>query len=142
MKNFYIDYKEKLQKEFDNFPMFFAFSEKQFKEGVAKLGFDNEDKSLKGVLVSIGAGGHIRTSDKQAYMDLVDKMHKRLKTALKDENFLLEALIYEMNNYEFSYSGNFEEILNSLGLEEKKLTEKQKAVCVKAKKEYFETIIN
>ncbi|NYC95062.1 hypothetical protein DFN09_003049 [Clostridium acetobutylicum] len=40
MNNKYIEMKRKHQKEVNNFPMFFAFSKEQFKEGMKKLGLE------------------------------------------------------------------------------------------------------
>jgi len=36
--NSYLELKEKHQKEVNEFPMFFAFNDKQFKEGMKKFG--------------------------------------------------------------------------------------------------------
>ena len=46
--------KEKHEKEINNFPLMFAFSKKQFAEGMQKLGLKetNTDK-----IISIGVGG-------------------------------------------------------------------------------------
>ena len=38
-KNEYVNLIRKQEKEFNNFPMFFAYNEKQYKEGKQTLGF-------------------------------------------------------------------------------------------------------
>ena len=42
-ENLYQIIKEKHQKEFDEFPVAFAFSDEQFKEGMKKLGLNEND---------------------------------------------------------------------------------------------------
>ena len=55
--NRYAELREKHQKEFDKFPMKFAFSDKQFKEAMESLGLTENDTDK---IIGIGAGGFIR----------------------------------------------------------------------------------
>ena len=55
----YSAFKKSKQQKVDEFPMIFAFSQEQLEEGKARLGVtDNKE------LLSIGAGGFIRKSDR------------------------------------------------------------------------------
>lgn len=70
-KNLYREYTEKRQKEVNDFPMFFAFNDKQFEEGMQKLGFENMD-NLKDKIIGLSCGGYIRKSDKDSYLKLIN----------------------------------------------------------------------
>ena len=60
----YNELREKHQKEVNDFPIGFAFSDKQFEEQMQKLGLDPDDTSK---VISIGGGGFIRKTDLKAF---------------------------------------------------------------------------
>ena len=60
--NIYKTMKDHHQNEINNFPMFFAFNQEQFNEGMESLGLNpNETNKIS----SIGAGGYIRKTDSE-----------------------------------------------------------------------------
>src|SRR5690606_13905636 len=63
MANAYKDLKDKLQKEFNEFPTFFAFNDVQFLEGLDKFGLGYDDLHE---IASLGGGGYYRKSDTAA----------------------------------------------------------------------------
>ena len=74
--NRYKEIKEKHQKEIKNFPIFFAFSEEQFQDGMKKLDL-NENEVDK--IVSIGAGGYIKKDDVKKFNEMMSRSRKGIK---------------------------------------------------------------
>ena len=74
----YLELKQRQQKEVNDFPFGFAFSNQQFKEMMEKFGLKETDTDK---IYSIGAGGYIRKSDSNAF----DEMFKRHRKEIEDE---------------------------------------------------------
>ena len=89
---------------------FFAFSNKQFEEGLKKL--ETDTKSI----LSMGAGGYVlRTHAKD--LDALFTRHKQeLKENRKSRKNLLESLVYQLRNHEFCITYDTSDALESLGL--------------------------
>ena len=81
-ENQYLEMKQAHQKEVNNFPVFFAFSKDQFKEGIERLGLTENDTDK---IYSIGGGGYIRKADSKAFNDLFDKQDKELNKAIEND---------------------------------------------------------
>jgi hypothetical protein len=92
MKNAYLALKRKHQEEVNNFPMMFAFSNKQFAEGMAKLGLTENDTDK---IYSIGGGGYIRKTDSEALSEMFDRHNKEMKNAI-DSDLTGEGFIFDM----------------------------------------------
>lgn len=107
----YITLKESQQEQVNNFPMIFAFSNKQLEQGCEKLGV----KDAESELYSIGAGGFIRKKDSKDFNALIARLDEEMQEALKDYNFLYDALSYELGNHEYCITTNPEPALNVLG---------------------------
>jgi hypothetical protein len=128
----YRDLKEKQRKEFSTFPIFFAFSEEQFKEGKNKLNVvDNNE------LISIAGGGFIRKEDKENFNNLFSKITDELKEYLKNNGNLLDAMEYELANHEYCVNYDHETTLDVLGLSFDTMTDEQKEIFKTAKKNYL-----
>jgi hypothetical protein len=108
----YHELKERQQSEINNFPLLFAFNEKQLAEGCDRLGVLEPEKEL----YSIGAGGYVRRGDSAKFNALINRLGEELEAAIKEPAFLLDALIYELENHEYIYTGNPEPALSALGL--------------------------
>ena len=107
----YSIFKRAKQQKVNEFPMMFAFSKEQLEEGKAKLGVtDNKE------LLSIGAGGFIRKSDKNEFDNLFIQLDKELSENLNDDEFLYDAFLYEIANHEYCYSCDLTDSLEVLGL--------------------------
>ena len=120
--NKYDEFKKKQHDEFNKFPMAFAFSDQQFKEGLEKLGLTENDKDK---IIGIGQGGFIRESDKEAYINLRRKQSKEFDEAIKSdttgENFIKDMFESELANHEYGYTGDLTETLAALGLTMKEI---------------------
>lgn len=115
--NAYLEMKERHQKEFNEFPMKFAFSDKQFEEGMRELGLEPTDTDK---VYSLGeTGGFYRRSD-------AEKLHEMLKRHTEEEDaaiaadtdgtgYAYEMFYYELGDHEYSYTYDTEDTLNALG---------------------------
>lgn len=109
--NKYIELKDRHQKEVNEFPMMFAFSQEQFEEGMKKLGVTSKEE-----LVSIGYGGFVRKTDAKAYVQLIKRMDDEDREAMKDPEYCYEMFRYELSNHEFCITYDYTDTLNALGL--------------------------
>ena len=110
----YTQQKQRHKEEFGKLEgIFFAFSNSQFKEGMEKVGLSENDTHL--IYSMGGTGGYIRKDKNQAMKDLLDRQGKEREALKKDKKALVKALVYELNNHEFSYTGDFTDALEALG---------------------------
>ncbi|MDR1020165.1 MAG: hypothetical protein LBL73_05355 [Synergistaceae bacterium] len=114
----YSDMKERHEQEINAFPMVFAFSVKQFEEGMAKLGLTPEDTDK--VYKFGGTGGFYRRSDSPALKELFDRHEKETQDALDGDStgdgFIFEMFDYELSNHEYVVSGDASYTLDMIGL--------------------------
>ena len=75
----YREMRERQQKEFNAFPLAFAFNEDQFEQGMNRLGLDVSETDK---IYSIGAGGFMRKSDSEAFHEMFDRFDKERNDAL------------------------------------------------------------
>jgi hypothetical protein len=130
----YQEYKNFDKNWIDNFPIFFAFNDEQFLEGMKKINFTKGTDKL----VSIGAGGYLKKADYPQFLENLKNGKKRLKTLLKNNTFFKEAIQYELNNHEYCITMDETDALNVFGLTREKLTEKQIEILNKTKSEIME----
>jgi len=113
--NKYLEMKKRHQEEVNNFPMFFAFNEKQFDEGMRSLGLAPTEKSK---ICRVGStGGYILKTDSDKLYDMLSRHEVEMKDAIKtDDDFIFEMFRYELDNHEYSYTGEISDTLSALGL--------------------------
>jgi len=97
-------------KELNDFPMAFAFSNEQFAEGLEKLGI-TKDEAL-----SIPGNGFIRKTDGEAFTELFRRHNQEMAEALTHDDFMVQAIEYELGNHEYCITYNPEPALDALGL--------------------------
>ena len=137
--NKYYELKSKIQKEFDEFPFGFAFSNEQFEKMKEELGAKDNSE-----LISIGAGGYIRKADEKALDELVNGKEKRIKEEIeKDltgEGFIKDMFLYELANHEYCITYELDDTLDALDLtyEEVMKDPRLKLGLQLAKQEYLE----
>lgn len=142
MKNRYAELRERQQKEFDKFPIKFAFTDEQFKKSMEELGLKETDTDK---IVSIGSvGGFIRLSDKEKLLELVKRLDTELEEEIsKDltgEGFIKDMFKYELANHEYIISRELDDTLSACGLSMEVIQENPplfKGLQL-AKKEYLE----
>lgn len=113
--NKYMELKNKIQKEVDEFPIGFAFSNEQFEKMKEELGVKEDSE-----LLSIGAGGFIRKTDKEAFNELFNNKAKRIDEAIAEdktgEGFIKDMFLYELANHEYCITYDLEDTLYALDL--------------------------
>ena len=114
--NRYAEMKQRQQQEFSAFPMQFAFSDKQFIEGMAALGLEPTDTDK---VYKAPGGGFYRREDGQRLKEMMDRFDRELQEAIAadetGEGFIYEMFLYELDNHEYSYTGDMSDALDALG---------------------------
>lgn len=115
--NKYLELHERQQAEIEAFPMFFAFNNKQFDEGMRSLGLQPDEV---GKIYSIGAGGFIRKTDSAALHEMLGRHSAEMQAAVDadetGEGFIFDMFNYELANHEYGYTHDPEPTLECLGL--------------------------
>ena len=133
----YRELTSKHQKEVNALPIMFAFSNKQFEEGMRnQLGLDpNEtDKIYK-----LGStGGFYKKSDAPLLKETFDRHALELQEAMKDDDFVLDMFEYEMGNHEYQISRDKEEVINACGLDLDEMDERLERLWKQARKHFLD----
>lgn len=139
--NSYVEMKERHQKEVNEFPMNFAFSDEQFKRAMEELGLTENDLDK---VVSIGAGGFIRKADVKAYKEMGERQYKEFREAIEKDKvgdgFIKEMFLYELANHEYIITREIDDTLDALGLTDNDIRNNNnlRTGLLLAEKEYLE----
>lgn len=112
-KQEYMDVRSRHQKEFDEFPIVYAFNDQQLKEALEKLGAKKEE-----CISVFGHGDIVRREDADKLIQLLDRQREELLQRMRDDPIFAEAaFLYEMDNHEYAinYSGD-EDVLDCFGI--------------------------
>lgn len=140
--NAYAEMKKKHQQEVNDFPMFFAFSDKQFAEGMKSLGLEPEDTDK--IYSLRGTGGFYRKSDSQKLHDMFARHEQERKDAIEadqtGEGFIYEMFDYELANHEYGYTRDCGPAFDALGLTVEEIRADKRMIngLNKARKEQIE----
>lgn len=116
----YLDLMKKHEQELTDFPIAYAFSDKQLQEALAKLGATKEEC----VTVS-GHGDIMKRTDVPAFFAMMKRHKEELAEAMKDEDFAEAAFLYEMDNHEYAINWDGDaDVLACFDLNEKTLVER------------------
>ena len=125
----YLELKQRQQKEVNEFPFGFAFSNEQFKDMMKKFGLKEKDTDK---IYSIGAGGYIRKTDSEAMHDMFKRHRKEIENEIKNDKdgtgFIYEMFRYELSNHEYCVTYDIEPTLDALGLTLEEINKNQKLV--------------
>lgn len=109
----YQEMKQSHSLDIDNFQgIFFAFNKEQFIEGMQKIGLTINDKNK---IYSIGCGGYILKSKFDEFSAMLERHQKEVNELKQDEDLLLSALVYELQNHEYCISYDCQPALEALG---------------------------
>lgn len=105
----YAEYRKQEQEEYNKLPIFWAFSKEQFKQAMEERGLTENDTDKIYRFSSLTGGFYLKTDAPiiKAYFERPD----RLTELLKNEEFVLEAFNYEMDNHEYAinhYQGDYD----------------------------------
>jgi len=134
--NSYIKFKEKKQKEVDNFPIFYAFNNKQLEDNLKKLGVNKKD------IVSIGYGGFIKKADRHAFYKMFDEHKKEFDEQVKSDEFVYNMFQYELANHEYCITYDINDTLDALDLTLEQINEDKRLfeLLTRAKKDYLKNV--
>lgn len=109
-----IDYQSMKQRHADELNsfdgIFFAFSNKQFEEGLAKVGGTAKD------LCRLPGGGFIRKDRSNAFSGMFKRHEAERKACMSNRKALLDALSHELANHEYCITLDPTDALEALGL--------------------------
>lgn len=112
--NTYTILKAKHEKEFNDFPMMFAFSNQQFGEGMKKLELEPSDTDK--IYKFGGSGGYYKRTDSERLSTMLNSHDAEMKEAMNDEQFIFDMFDYELANHEYNYTYDVSDTLSALGL--------------------------
>ena len=115
MKNRYRELRERQQSEFNKFPIKYAFTDEQLKNGLKELGLKETDTDK---VVSIGlGGGFVKKTDVNNLLKMVKKHKSELIEVIsKDktgEGFIKEMFLYELGNREYCITRELDETIDA-----------------------------
>lgn len=94
----YLDLQEKHRQELNDFPIAYAFNEKQLEEALDKLGATKEE-----CVTVYGHGDIMKRTDVKEFKDMLRRHTLETYDALKaDKEFAQAAFEYEMDNHEYA----------------------------------------
>lgn len=131
----YLDLMKKQENELTNFPIAYAFDEKQLAEALEKLGAERSE-----CVTVFGHGDIVKKEDAPKLVAMLKRHTKEVQEALADEEFAEAAFLYEMDNHEYAinWTGD-EDVLACFGLTEKKLDEMNlRGAYFRARKSHME----
>lgn len=116
----YHDLKKKHEKEISDFPIAFAFNDKQLKEALEKLNAD-----ISEVCTYLEIGDVIRKKDVPAFKNMLLRHRDEIYIFLtNNKQDAYEAFRYEMENHEYAINWDGDaDVLGEFNLTEKKLHE-------------------
>lgn len=139
--NAYRELRDRQQKEVNDFPMFFAFNDKQFEEGMRKLGLEPTDTDK---IYKLGnTGGFYRKTDSPKLNEMftrhTDEMEKAIAEDKDGTGFIYDMFSYELANHEYCITYDEEPTLDACGLtiEEVNQNKALASGLKKAKRDYL-----
>lgn len=129
----YVELRKQHQDKVDALPLKFAFSKEQFKSAMSELGLTEKDTDK---ISWIGLGGFCLKTDKEAVDRVFDETYDEMNKAMRDDEFCIDAIEYEMKNHEYALTYDMDEVLESLGLNGN--NERVQKLFSKAEQRYFD----
>ena len=140
--NKYREMKARQSKEINSFPMFFAFNNEQFAEGMRKLGLEPTDTDK--IYKLGGTGGFYRKTDGAKLKDMFDRHDKEMADAIAEDTtgdgFIFDMFLYELANHEYCITYDYEDTFMAVGLTREEIYGNNSLVAglEKATKKYLE----
>ena len=116
MKNEYIELVKRQQEEINALPLGFAYGDEQFKQMMGEWGLTVNDTDK---IVRVAGGAFVQKKDLDLYHEVVNRHHEELEAAIvadkTGDGFIYQMFLTELQNHEYSYTGDSEETLDALG---------------------------
>lgn len=104
-RNEYLDLQKRQRKELEDFPIAYAFNDKQLEEALEKLGATKEE-----CVTVFGHGDIVKREDAKDLISMLERHTEEMKQKLKDDpEFAYEAFLYEMDNHEYAINWSADE---------------------------------
>lgn len=116
----YLDLQKKHRKEFEEFPIAYAFNEKQLEEALEKLGATEEE-----CVTVFDHGDIVKRTDAKSLVELLERQREEMLQRIKDDPIFAEAaFLYEMDNHEYAinWTGD-EDVLDCFGISFKEINQ-------------------
>lgn len=118
--NAYMELKNRQQERVNALPLKFAFGQKQFREMMESWGLTENDTDK--IYKLGGTGGFYLREDSELIFSTFELAEQEMQEAIKADQdgsgFIRDMFIYELDNHEYSYTGDLEPTLDALGLSE------------------------
>lgn len=112
-RNEYLELQRRHQKELEEFPIAYAFNDKQLEEALKKLGATKEE-----CVTVFGHGDIVKRENAKALIAMLERQREEMLQRIKDDPIFAEAaFLYEMDNHEYAinWSGD-EDVLACFGI--------------------------
>ena len=101
----YLDLQTRQRKEFEEFPIAYAFNEKQLEEALEKLGATKEE-----CVTVFDHGDIVKKKDVKRLIAMLERQREELFQRLRDDPIFAEAaFLYEMDNHEYAINWDGDE---------------------------------
>ena len=129
----YKDMLERHEKEFEQLPIFFAYTNEKFKRELEKRGATEDD------VYRAGTGCFYLKSDADLIQNAVERFDAEFEKAMQNDDFMYGAFYYELANHEFFITGDPIDALDALHLTIKEVEndERMSRIFKLAKKTYL-----
>lgn len=125
MVNQYALLKEKQQQRVNELPLFFAFSDKQFRESMTIIGLNPDDPDIYENFYSLGSGCFYLRKDAEKVRNCFKLNNEETEAAIQEDTtgsgFVKDMFKYELKNHEFGYDPDLYDTLNALGYTTKEI---------------------
>ena len=110
----YSELRRENQDTFDAFPAGYAFNDSQFSEMMEKFGLETGDTDK---IIRMGGGCFIRKDDKKAFDEMFEGLKSKMAEAMEDDEFLIDAIVYELGNHEYCITHDIYPTVDALGID-------------------------
>ena len=101
----YLELKRKHEKELEDFPIAYAFSDKQLEEALVKLNATKEE-----CITVFGHGDIVKRENAKSLIKMMERQVEELQQRLRDDpDFAEAAFLYEMDNHEYAINWSADE---------------------------------
>ena len=117
-QNEYLELKKRHEKELEDFPIAYAFNDKQLEEALVKLNATKEE-----CVTVFGHGDIVKRENAKPLIKMMERQVEELQQRLRDDpDFAEAAFLYEMDNHEYAinWSGD-EDVLACFNLSFEKI---------------------
>ena len=110
----YLDLFDKQREELNNFPIAYAFNEKQLEEALVKLGAT----SSKECVTVFNHGDIVKKENAKPFLNMLERHSQEIKDLITSDKDIAEAaFLYEMDNHEYAINWDGDDdVLNCFGM--------------------------